>query len=246
MIDLTNTTIRDIVTEDFRTAAVFQKYGLDFCCGGGRSISDACTKEGVDMASVTSDLETLLNQPANGTPKYNTWELDLLADYIVANHHRYVRETVPAIMQHVRKVATVHGHGHPETIRIADLFESVALGLMQHMQKEELMLFPYIKQLVAARNDGSRPAPSPFGSIANPIRMMEVEHQSAGDEMAEIRELSAGYNPPDDACTTFRVSYQELQAFEADLHQHVHLENNILFPKAIELESQLYASAAAF
>lgn len=244
MIDASTTLIRDLVANDFRTAAVFQKYGLDFCCGGGRPIAEAAIDKGVDPASIIADLEKLDATPANGSPKFNTWELDLLADYIVANHHAYVREALPTILLHVEKVARVHGENHPETIAIANAFRRVAQELSQHMQKEEMMLFPFIKAMLSASRSGLQGPSAPFGTVANPIRMMEMEHQNAGDEMAEIRALSNGYTPPEDACTTYRVSFQELHAFELDLHQHVHLENNILFPKAVELEAAL-ASAVA-
>lgn len=244
MIDANTTLIRDLVANDFRTAAVFQKYGLDFCCGGGRPIAEAAIAKGVDPAALIVDLEAVTLSPMNGTPKFNSWEPDMLIDYIVANHHAYVKETLPTTLMHVQKVARVHGENHPEVIAIAAAFTRVAQELSQHMQKEEMMLFPFIKSLVAARRNGGAAPRPPFGSVANPIRMMELEHQSAGDEMEEIRTLSSGYAPPEDACTTYRVAYQELHAFELDLHQHVHLENNILFPKAVLLEEELETPAA--
>lgn len=241
MIDASTTLIRDLVATDFRTAAVFQKHGLDFCCGGGRPIAEAAEAKGIDCGAVVADLELIAATPANGTPKFNLWDLDMLVDYIVANHHAYVREALPTVLAHVEKVARVHGENHPETIAVANAFRRVAAELSQHMQKEEMILFPYIKRLVMAQRGEVTPPSAPFGSVANPIAMMEHEHQSAGDEMAEIRELTSGYQPPEDACTTYRVSYQELHAFELDLHQHVHLENNILFPKAIAIEAALRA-----
>lgn len=239
MNETEGTTIRDIVAGDFRTAAVFQKFGLDFCCGGGKSIDDACREHGVDPHLLLSELEDVLVSPSNGTPKFIAWDPDFLIDYIVNNHHRYVRETIPIIARHTQKVAAVHGGRHPETIRIAHQFAQTARDLELHMRKEEEILFPYIKRLVQAEKEGDRVGLPPFGSVRNPIRMMEAEHLTAGDEMAEIRELSNGYTPPEDACMTYRVSYQELEQFEDDLHRHVHLENNILFPKAIELELRL-------
>ncbi len=233
----TTTTIREIVADDYRAAAVFQKHGLDFCCGGNRSVGEACREKGVDVRVVTADLEQALAS-ASDQPRVNAWDLDLLADYIVANHHGYVRLAIGTIGAHTRKVASVHGERHPETIEIAARFDEIAAEMTSHMAKEERVLFPYIKALAAAKRDGA-PAPrAPFGSIANPIRMMEAEHQSAGDTMAAIRELSGGYTPPEDACTTYQVAYKELEAFEADLHRHVHLENTILFPRALVLEQE--------
>ncbi|HSK09779.1 MAG TPA: iron-sulfur cluster repair di-iron protein [Vicinamibacterales bacterium] len=237
MID-TSTTIREIVAEDYRAAAVFQKHGLDFCCGGNRRVADACKEKGIDAGAVTTDLEAVLAS-SGSEPRVNAWDLDVLADYIVANHHAYVRSALETIGAHTRKVAQVHGEHHPETIEIAARFALVAAEMTDHMAKEERVLFPYIKQLAGARRDGTATPRAPFGSIANPIRMMETEHESAGSTMAAIRGLSGGYAPPADACTTYTVTYKELEAFEADLHRHVHLENNILFPRALQLEAQL-------
>ena len=153
-------------------------------------------------------------------------------------HHKYVADNIPLLREFTAKVARVHGEAHPEVVEIARLFEAVAAELEQHMMKEENILFPYIKQLAQA--DSSRQiTPPPFGTVGNPIRMMEMEHENAGNILKKIGELSGGFVPPPDACNTYRVSYLKLREFEADLHQHIHLENNILFPKAIELESRL-------
>jgi regulator of cell morphogenesis and NO signaling len=231
----TQTTIRQIVADDYRAAAIFQKHGLDFCCGGNRPVADACEEKGIDARAVTAELQEAL-APASDQPRVNAWDLDFLADYIVSNHHAYVRSAIETIGAHTRKVATVHGERHPETVEIAARFEEIAAEMTSHMGKEELVLFPYIKALAVAKREGGAAPRAPFGSIANPIRMMETEHQSAGDTMAAIRRLSRDYAPPEDACTTYQVTYKELEAFEADLHRHVHLENNILFPRALDLE----------
>jgi regulator of cell morphogenesis and NO signaling len=174
--------------------------------------------------------------------RYGEWGVDLLIDFIVNNHHSYVTKMIPVLYAHTQKVASVHGARHPEVIQIAAHFEAVAHEFQQHMQKEEHALFPFIKALARSKEAGQKATPPPFGSVQNPIRMMEAEHQTAGDEMRTIRELSSGYTPPEDACTTYRITYQELRDFEMDLHQHVHLENNILFPKAILLESELLST----
>jgi len=235
-------TIKSIVTNDFRTAAIFEKYSLDFCCKGGVTIDQACSEKNIDAGSVYAELAELANASLGNTPHYSEWPMDELIDYIVNVHHKYVRESIPVIYAHTQKVATVHGSNHPEVVEIAHHFETVAAELQRHMMKEEHMLFPYIKSLVKAkRKEGVFMAP-PFGTAQNPIRMMEAEHRAAGDELYEVRSLSKNYIPPEDACTTYRVSFKELQQFEQDLHQHVHLENNILFPKAIALEQELMKS----
>lgn len=231
------TTVRSVVADDFRAAAVFERHGIDFCCGGNRPIADACREKGVDAGQVVAELEATL-APAGDQPRFAAWDLDFLATYIVNNHHAYVRQAAGPMQAHARKVAEVHGERHPEVREIALRFDLVVADLMAHMTKEERMLFPYISRLAEAARGGELPV-APFGTVANPIRMMEVEHQNAGDHLAAIRRLSGGFVTPPDACATFKVTYQELQAFEADLHRHVHLENNILFPRAIDLERQL-------
>lgn len=231
-------TVRDVVTGDYRTAAVFQKYGLDFCCGGGATIERACQKRGIEAGPLMAELEQVLITAGSAEPRVTLWEADFLADYIVQNHHAYVRSTLPSILQHSEKAARVHGTARPELVEIATIFAGVAGDLESHMMKEEEILFPYIRALAsAARNEAPIPA-APFGTVGNPIRMMEAEHEQAGDEMKAIRELSSDYALPSDACMTYRVLFYELEEFERDLHRHVHLENNVLFPKATALEEQ--------
>lgn len=240
-----NATIKSIVTNDYRAAAVFEKYSLDFCCKGGVTVDRACADRNIDAAPVYADLEQLSAQPRGDSPHFSEWPVDELIDYIIRVHHRYVREAIPVVHAHTQKVAAVHGSHHPEVIEIAGQFEAVAGDLMNHMMKEEQILFPYVKALLKAKREGSAVAAPPFGTAQNPIRMMEAEHRAAGDELYAIRSESNNYVPPEDACMTYRVSYQELQQFEKDLHQHVHLENNILFPKAIALEQELMVGASS-
>jgi regulator of cell morphogenesis and NO signaling len=242
MENLQTATIKSIVTGDYRAAAIFEKYSLDFCCKGGVTIDKACSEKNVDAASVYAELARLADASPENAPHFAEWPIDELIDYIVNVHHKYVRESIPVIYAHAQKVAAVHGANHPEVIEIARHFATVAAELQNHMMKEERMLFPYIKSLVGAKRNGEDLTPPPFGTAQNPIAMMEAEHRAAGDELYTVRSLSSNYAPPEDACTTYRVSYQELQQFEQDLHHHVHLENNILFPKAIALEQELIAT----
>jgi regulator of cell morphogenesis and NO signaling len=230
-------TIREIVATDYRTAAVFQRHGLDFCCNGCRTIEQGCRDTGADGEALLRDLDVVLETPAAGVPRFASWDEAALVTYIVANHHAYVREAIPALLRHTHKAADVHGEHHPELVHIARLVERVAAEMTEHMEKEETVLFPFIVALADARRT-NRPSPAPpFGSVRNPIRMMESDHRFVGDAMAEIRQLTDGYRPPDNACATYRVCFQELEAFESDLHAHVHLENNVLFPKATALEA---------
>jgi len=235
---LVEKTLAEIVTDNIRSAIVFEEYGLDFCCKGNRGLKDSCADKNIDVQKIVNEL---INLSHNGNGKENPtdWQLDFLVDYIINNHHQYVRRMIPVISLHADKVASVHGKNHPETLRIADLFLAVREELEMHMMKEERILFPQIKQMVQTQMENSQYFAPPFGSIQNPIRMMENEHTSAGDALSQIRELSNNYTHPEDACNTFKALFSELKEFEEDLHKHIHLENNILFPKSIELEIQL-------
>jgi regulator of cell morphogenesis and NO signaling len=232
------TTVRQIVADDFRTAAIFEKFGIDFCCGGHRALGDVCQDRGVSLDAVAAALATATAAPAaTDAPRFATWDPPALVSYIVANHHAYVRSAIPSLLERTKKIESVHGERHPELAQVAATFAAVAEEMNSHMFKEERILFPFIVALSEAAASGQPAPPAPFGPVANPIRMMEHEHESAGGAMARISELTGGYQPPEDACTTYRVCLEELKAFETDLHRHVHLENNILFPKAIALES---------
>jgi regulator of cell morphogenesis and NO signaling len=230
-------TIREIVASDYRTAAVFERHGLDFCCNGCRTIEQACHDAGIDQRAVLDELDSVLEAPAVGTPAFDAWDARTLIDHIVTRHHGYVRQAIPGMLDHTRKIASIHGTRHPELVHIASLFGRIADEMTDHMAKEEAILFPFIAAVAAALASG-RPAPTPpFGTVGNPIAVMEAEHQFVGDAMAEIRHLTDGFVPPEDACDTYRVTLRELDVFERDLHEHVHLENNVLFPKALALES---------
>ena len=229
------TTIREIVRNDHRAAAVFEKHAIDFCCGGNKTLESVCEQKGIDPAMLVRELRLVEAASGSGYFRPDQWDPDVLADFIVNTHHRYVRRMLPQIRAHLAKLVSVHGMNHPELSAIAGRFEEVAGELTHHMQKEEVVLFPAIKTLVtlSAREQATRQAPF---SIRRPIEMMEAEHQTAGDALTFIRTTSGDFVPPADACETYRVTYRELEDFERDLHQHVHLENNILFPKAIALE----------
>ena len=235
---LVEKTLTEIVTDNIRSAIVFEEFGLDFCCKGNRSLKAACSDKNLDMQKVVNEL-TNLSKNGNGKDNPNEWQLDFLVDYIINNHHQYVRRMIPVISLHADKVASVHGKNHPETIQIADLFLAVREELEMHMMKEERILFPQIKQMNLTQKENSQYFSPPFGTIQNPIRMMEYEHTSAGETLYQIRELSNNYSHPEDACNTFKALYSELKEFEEDLHKHIHLENNILFPKSIILETEL-------
>jgi regulator of cell morphogenesis and NO signaling len=232
-------TIGQIVAADYRAAGVFERHGIDFCCRGARTLERACEDAGIESAQVVRDLSGITSPVADDAPRFDAWELPNLVEHIVSKHHAYVRATLPLLIEHSRKIAAVHGRAHRELPQVAQLVRQVAAEMDTHMLTEEEILFPYIVQLALAITDRAAPTHAGFGTVANPIHRMETEHESAGTAMAEIRELTNGFSVPDDACRTYSVCLQELEAFERDLHAHVHLENNILFPKAVALEASI-------
>ncbi|MDP2385753.1 MAG: iron-sulfur cluster repair di-iron protein [Bacteroidota bacterium] len=232
-------TIGELVAKDFRKAEIFKKYNIDFCCGGKKTVNQACNDKKVDYLMVEKELNEIDAIVSRVEQKFDEWNLDFLIDYILNTHHNYVKKTIPLLLEYTTKVAKVHGHTHPEVITISEKFNAAADELNGHMCKEEQILFPYIKQLVLAKSTNQNVPYTAFGAVKNPIEMMEHEHDLVGDIFKTIRELSSNYTPPEDCCATYKVSFLKLKEFEEDLHQHIHLENNILFPKSIELENQL-------
>ncbi|GMR25626.1 MAG: iron-sulfur cluster repair di-iron protein [Ignavibacteria bacterium] len=232
-------TLSEIVTDNFHTAVVFEKYNLDYCCNGKRQFEDACMKNSIDPNLVIIDLEKINNNITVNEQNYDEWELDFLIDYIINNHHQYIRRMIPLIAEYGGKAAAAHSENHPELLKISEIFAVIYKDLKQHMLKEEQILFPFIKQIVQAKKNKGQAEKPYFGSVQHPIRMMEAEHENAGDGFREIRRLSEDYKIPADACSTYSAFYNALMEFEKDLHKHIHLENNILFPKAITLENEM-------
>lgn len=235
-------TVREFATETPNAARIFEKLGIDYCCGGSKPLEAACLQAKVPVEDVLRSLEDA------GTPSVTTAGeaadfqsacLTDLIEHILAVHHGYVKQEVPRLQRLLAKVVAVHCPGHPELAAVQRTFAALSSELLSHMMKEEMMLFPYIQKVEEAASYGTRAPQAPFGSISNPVHMMELEHESAGQALEEIRVLSGAYTPPESACFSYRTLYSALREFEADLHQHVHLENNILFPRAIALESQL-------
>lgn len=231
-------TLGQLAAKDLRKAQIFKKYGLDFCCGGKKTVKEACAERGLDVVKIEQELANADKAPVTRPLPYNEWSLDFLADYIVNTHHAYIRKNLPDISSYANKVARVHGSRHPELIEIFNHVQAVGNELTSHMVKEEQILFPYVKSLVKANTEKTF-VQAPFGTVQNPINMMEQEHEFVGKEMEAIRELSNAYTLPEDACASYSLLYRLLAEFEEDLHLHIHLENNILFPKAVELEKAL-------
>lgn len=231
-----------LVADDYRTAGIFAEAGIDFCCNGNRNIETACNEQNISTAELVSKLQQVVTAPsgnADAMSDFKYWPLDLLTDFIEKKHHRYAATQIPIIRSYLEKIVTVHGDRHPELAEIKMHFDACAAELAAHMKKEESLLFPFIRQMVQAGQAGGKKIAAPFGTVQNPIRMMMHEHDTEGERFRKIKELSNHYTTPDDGCLTYRTAFTTLQAFEQDLHLHIHLENNILFPKSIELEQSL-------
>jgi len=231
-------TVRELALESPATTRVFEKLGIDYCCGGSKSLEEACRAANLSLAEVADSLKAA--EEAEQVPGPNgDWQQEPLADlaaHIIKTHHKYVREELARLEPLFDKVSSVHGKNHPELPAMRATFQGLAQELTVHMMKEERVLFPYIVRMEESAIAKEPVLPAPFGSVRNPVAMMIHEHDSAGDALRVLREASNGYNAPPDACVSFRTLYQALRAFEADLHQHIHLENNILFPRAVALE----------
>jgi regulator of cell morphogenesis and NO signaling len=230
-------TLSQIVTENYQAARVFEKYGLDFCCKGKRPLVEACTEKGISPEALIAELEASIATPEQGKD-FNGYSLSELAGYIVRVHHTYVKLNGPQTFSYVTRVAAKHGDRFPYMKEVYELFAEVLEEMGTHMEKEELVLFPRIKQL-----ELSEAINVPLEYLGAPIDVMEAEHEHAGDLLARIRQLTNDYTAPAGACTTHGLALSSLQAFEQDLHQHVHLENNILFPKTLVLHRQRTALA---
>jgi regulator of cell morphogenesis and NO signaling len=233
----TTQTVRDIATENPAAVRVFEKYGIDYCCGGRVPLSEACATKGLNIDNVMASLEAATTPSASDEKDWAKESLANLATYIVNTHHAYVIREVPRLNELAEKVVSRHGDTREELPRIQSKLAELGEELIAHQGKEEVVLFPYISKFERyASGDGAKPR-SCFGTIDHPITMMTQDHDHAGSLIAEIRELSQDYTPSDGACPTFRAFYAGLREFEQDLHQHIHLENNILFPRAIALEA---------
>lgn len=231
MENLLATPVGAFVSQDYRTAPVFSSFGIDFCCRGNDPLALACERQHVDAAAVCAALEAL--GPATvADPDANLAPGDLIA-HIEAVHHTYIRENGPVLEAYLDKIATVHGSRHPELQEILMLFQDSFRTLELHLHKEEMILFPMIRRLAGVPTN--EPACGP-ASVTGPVSVMRMEHEDEGDRFREMRRLSNNFTPPEDACTTYRVAFQMLEAFEADLHRHIHLENNVLFAHALALE----------
>jgi regulator of cell morphogenesis and NO signaling len=232
-------TVRELAVELPSAIRVFEKFGIDYCCGGHRTLEQACTVSKSEVDAVLAALTAAENSRAE--TQTTNWSEAPLADlmaHIMNKHHAYVRQELPRLGALATKVATKHGPNHPETTQVQEIFEALSDELTTHLMKEEQVLFPYVERMEEAVIEKRPNAQSScFGTVQNPVRMMEMEHDSAGEALRELRKVTNDYRAPQDACMSFQALYKGLEEFEADLHQHIHLENNILFPRAIAMEA---------
>ena len=235
----TTRTVGEIAAEMPNATRELEKLGIDYCCGGTRTLGDACAQAKIPVGEVLARLEKSAQLSAIGDSK--DWQDQPLADliaHITGTHHVFVREECPRIEALASKVVGVHGQNHPELLQVQEIFSALAGELGVHLMKEEQVLFPYIFRLEESFVAGEPAPPAMFGTVVNPVRMMMQEHDGAGEAVRTLRSITHDYAVPADACISYRTLYEALQGFEADLHQHIHLENNILFPRAVAMESK--------
>ena len=230
-------TVREIALNQPSSIRVFEQFGIDYCCGGRKPLAIACTEQDVEIDAVLAALAAAASGPSPELTDWNKASLESLSGHIISQHHAYVKKELPRLDTLAKKVVAAHGSNHLELPGIQSALQNLGQEMAQHMEKEEMVLFPYIAKLERALADGSARPQSCFGTVANPIAMMMQEHEGAGELLAEIRQLSGNFTLPQDACPTYHAFFDGLKEFEQDLHQHIHLENNILFPRAIALET---------
>jgi regulator of cell morphogenesis and NO signaling len=230
--------VGEIVRHNFSTARIFEANNIDFCCGGNISLSEAAEKEGINTDKLLTELNVAMQKEDPDSHFIESLSLTGLCDYIIKTHHSYVNEAIPFLQQKLQKLCDVHGENHPELYDVQASFEEAAENLAAHMKKEELILFPHIRKLEKYRLEGGA-QPTNTGLAASAIHQMETEHQIEGERFMKISKITNVYAVPPDGCNTFEVTYKTLDEFEKDLHRHIHLENNVLFPKAITLENIL-------
>lgn len=232
----TNKTVRDLALEIPNATRVFEKFGIDYCCGGMKPLDEVCQAKQISIDEVLKGLEEAAQSPSETNREWKSAPLADLIAQIIDKHHRFTREETVRLSALLDKVCGVHGKNHPELLSIRETFRALAQELSTHLMKEEMVLFPYVLRMEEAVMQHEPILPAPFGTVQNPVRMMMQEHDSAGDALRAIRKASGDYTAPSDACISYRTLYHALDAFEADLHQHIHLENNVLFPRALALE----------
>jgi regulator of cell morphogenesis and NO signaling len=237
MQTLNTKTIRDIALEAPATTRVFEEFKIDYCCGGRKLLADVCLETGLDFDLVSERVESAMNKSGTQPDHPENRSASELVDYIIGTHHLFTAEEIERLTPLMEKVCSRHGENHPELFKLQTVFLALADSLIPHMRKEEMVLFPYIRSL-----DGGSFQPPHFGTIQNPVRMMMADHEEDGERLRVMRDIANDYVPPAGACPSYTALFAGLQDLERDLHRHIHLENNVLFPTAISLEQKLVAA----
>jgi len=247
MEQVTTKTIRDIALESPETTRVFEEFKIDFCCGGRKPLEQACQEAGLDYQLISQKIADVISKynadPATKRPEHES--PSQLIDYIVSTHHVFTASEIERLIPLMAKVCSRHGELHPELFELQVIFDALAESLIPHMRKEETVLFPYIQGLESALSGSGQQSPPHFGTVQNPIRMMMADHDTDGARLRKMRNITNDYELPEGACPSFTALFAGLEDLEKDLHRHIHLENNVLFPAAVELEQRTFAAAAA-
>lgn len=234
------TPVGEIARFNYKTVEVFEKLRIDFCCGGDISLKEACKRQKVNADEVLGSIRKMIDSVETDSDRIHALPLDRLIDHIVNVHHSYVMESIPILQKYLHKIADVHGEHHPELVVVEEYFNQAADNLIQHMRKEEEILFPLIKKMIESKVALIEFGGSHLPTVKTPISVMKQEHEAEGARFEQISIMTNNYFIPEDACNSFSYAYQKLQEFEQDLHRHIHLENNILFPESIKLEKELF------
>lgn len=226
-----NKKIGEIVADDYRTSRVFEKHGIDFCCGGKGLLSTICKEQGLDLTTIAGELKEVKNKQIKRDQDYASWEIPFLIDYIINVHHGYLKENTEQIKASARKIAAIHGERHFKLFEISYIFDTIASDMSVHLKEEEEVFFPALRRVFMNSKSGTTQSVEDKKEILQSLEKLLSEHEAIGDAIHKIRHLTNNYTTPDDACNTFKITYKKLEEFENDLHKHVHLENNILFLK---------------
>ena len=234
-------TVREVAIEVPQSTRLFEKLKIDYCCGGNRSLTEACNSAGLEVDDLLGMLKTASIEGKSETSAvdFQQFPISDLIEHIVNTHHVFTKDEMLRLDSLIKKVIAAHGENHPELRTVGELFDRMCADLTPHMSKEERVLFPYLSALAKAAAKKLAAPFAPFGTVNNPVRMMMIEHDAVGEILRELRSVTSNYTTPSDGCISYRTLYEALEKFEKDLHQHIHLENNILFPRAIEVEAQL-------
>jgi regulator of cell morphogenesis and NO signaling len=234
----TENTLSQIVTQNLKAAEILESHNIDFCCGGDKTLGEACQEQNIAVDTLKKELEEAKEGADSESTMIKNMNASELSEYIVKRHHSYVRESIPKLKNYLEKIWEVHGKNHPELFKVKEDFSKASEALTDHMNNEEQVLFPVIHEMVKAKNENTKINAPWFGILENPINQMKEEHLNEGERFDNLAEITDNFKVPEDGCNTYVLTYNQLSEFVSDLHKHIHLENNIIFPEAIKLEKE--------